>query len=484
MKRFLFSIITLLIGVFLFASISIAEENVSRQGKRKVSSAKSHQMRVNLKTHKGFYLVAEKGGGGTVLAKFKKAHKWATFTLIDINGGKLMSGDRVRFMSYSRKHYLVAEGGGGREVKANRTKATQWETFTIRRISGSGKIKFGDTVSIQAHSRQFMGAEGGGGGAINANRSKIGIWEKFVLMKSVTSAVRKSMTVKKAKKVSSVTGKRKSKPGGSVADAPAEIPISTTEKAFVNNRQNVEGTAINRYPPTTRSKKVSSATGKRTHPQRNVKMDRKGTARLMSSLPAKKRVAFKAIGRTMAKQLAYYLKNKKGGSRLKKIDREIIAKGMRKITTITSPKNKKDLFTHTKLAVYNGLQENLHKLSNKVININKIKAILREEISMLKDVLSSWPENVQHQKITYRTCSKQRDGRYKVIERTEALTKESAKYLIKKMEDQLAGLRHSSKKNKIALQEAMNKQAQLMQMMSNIQKVMNDTAMAIINNLK
>ena len=34
------------------------------------------------------------------------------------------------------------------------------------------------------------------------------------------------------------------------------------------------------------------------------------------------------------------------------------------------------------------------------------------------------------------------------------------------------------------LQDAMNKQAQLMQMMSNIQKMMNDTIMAIIRNLK
>lgn len=36
----------------------------------------------------------------------------------------------------------------------------------------------------------------------------------------------------------------------------------------------------------------------------------------------------------------------------------------------------------------------------------------------------------------------------------------------------------------LKLQEAMNKQAQLMQMMSNIQKMFNDTAMAIIRNLK
>ncbi len=41
-----------------------------------------------------------------------------------------------------------------------------------------------------------------------------------------------------------------------------------------------------------------------------------------------------------------------------------------------------------------------------------------------------------------------------------------------------------SQMDMIELQEVMNKQAQLMQMMSNLQKMMNDTAMAIIRNLK
>jgi hypothetical protein len=146
----------------------------------------SNRILVHLKTHKGFYIVAEKGGGGPVFANRRQAREWETFTLIDINGGQLMSGDRVNLMTYDGKHYLVAEGGGGREVKADRTKARQWETFTISKISGNGTINYGDKISLQAHNGQYMVAEGGGGGPVNANRSKVGEWEKFVLIKNGT----------------------------------------------------------------------------------------------------------------------------------------------------------------------------------------------------------------------------------------------------------------------------------------------------------
>ena len=52
------------------------------------------------------------------------------------------------------------------------------------------------------------------------------------------------------------------------------------------------------------------------------------------------------------------------------------------------------------------------------------------------------------------------------------------------VEDRIRKIEHDLQAAMLQLQNAMNAQAQLMQMMSNIQKTMNDTAMAIIRNLK
>jgi hypothetical protein len=52
------------------------------------------------------------------------------------------------------------------------------------------------------------------------------------------------------------------------------------------------------------------------------------------------------------------------------------------------------------------------------------------------------------------------------------------------VENRIKKIEHDLQAAMLQLQNAMNAQAQLMQMMSNIQKLMNDTAMAIIRNMK
>ena len=134
---------------------------------------------VHLQASNGQYVVAEGSGGGAVNANRSWALGWETFTLIDINGGSLMSGDSVHFQTFDGEHYFVAEGGGGREVKADRTVPLSWETFIIRKVGGSGAITHGDPISLQANNGQYMVAEGGGGGVVNANRDWVLGWERF-----------------------------------------------------------------------------------------------------------------------------------------------------------------------------------------------------------------------------------------------------------------------------------------------------------------
>ena len=134
----------------------------------------------------GFFVVAEGGGGDVVNANRGAIGSWETFTLIDLNGGSLESGDLVHIQSVNG-HFVVAEGGGGDVVNANRTVPLEWETFRIEKVGGSGVISSGNTISLQAYNGwsggggNYVVAEDGGGSVVNANRDAVGAWEMFTL---------------------------------------------------------------------------------------------------------------------------------------------------------------------------------------------------------------------------------------------------------------------------------------------------------------
>ena len=134
----------------------------------------------------GYFVVAEGGGGDVVNANRVAIGSWETFTLIDLNGGSLESGDLVNIQSVGG-YYVVAEGGGGDVVNANRTAAFEWETFRIEKIGGGGVISSGNAISLQAYNGwsggggNYVVAEDGGGSVVNANRGAVGSWETFTL---------------------------------------------------------------------------------------------------------------------------------------------------------------------------------------------------------------------------------------------------------------------------------------------------------------
>jgi hypothetical protein len=134
----------------------------------------------------GYFVVAEGGGGGVVNANRGAIGSWETFTLVDLNGGALESGDLVNIQSVGG-YFVVAEGGGGDVVNANRTAASTWETFRIERVDGGGTIGSGDAISLQAYNGwaggggNYVVAEDGGGSVVNANRGAVGPWETFII---------------------------------------------------------------------------------------------------------------------------------------------------------------------------------------------------------------------------------------------------------------------------------------------------------------
>jgi len=134
----------------------------------------------------GYFVVAEGGGGDVVNANRTAVGPWETFTVIDLNGGALESGDLINIQSIGG-YYVVAEGGGGDVVNANRTAAATWETFRIEKLNGGGTIGSGDSISLQAYNGwnccggNYVVAEGGGGSVVNANRGAVGAWETFTI---------------------------------------------------------------------------------------------------------------------------------------------------------------------------------------------------------------------------------------------------------------------------------------------------------------
>lgn len=160
-----------------------------------------------------------------------------------------------------------------------------------------------------------------------------------------------------------------------------------------------------------------------------------------------------------------------------------ISGAMGGIAETTGATDSETLTMDTLLCAYQGVQGTLEEFALKIQGSNVMKQEVREELTMLRDMLSDWPEG-ETRTITYSSMEKQPDGSYKMVEHTETLTKKDAENLIEKMETDLNSLSDISQMDNLKLQQIMEQQAQLMQTMSNIMKAINDAAKAIIGNMR
>ena len=133
------------------------------------------------------FVGATNNGGGSVVATTtawgtsspSSAQTWETFSLIDVNGGDLNSGDSV-FIQAGNGQFFQALNGGGSTLNAGSNNTQAWETFKVVKQSGSGVIKTGDIVGLQASNGSWISAANGGGGAVFAYGGALGSWESFV----------------------------------------------------------------------------------------------------------------------------------------------------------------------------------------------------------------------------------------------------------------------------------------------------------------
>jgi hypothetical protein len=137
---------------------------------------------VNLRTYSGNYLVAEHGGGAALSATSKAAKGWETFTLSDLDGGSLLSGDVVTLRGSSGQ-WVSARNGGGSSLSVTAPAEKTWEEFHIVKLDGSGPIVSGDTVALKTKvSGQFVSAIDAGGGAVTATAHVAREWETLTVL--------------------------------------------------------------------------------------------------------------------------------------------------------------------------------------------------------------------------------------------------------------------------------------------------------------
>lgn len=126
------------------------------------------------------YMSAEGGGGDAVRADRVAVGPWETFSVVNLSGGALISGDRVALKSSSGQ-YVQAVNGGGASVRAVGGQTGSWEVFIIEK-PGGGIILSGDRVTLRLKEGPwYLGAESGGGGGVMANAATAGSWETFTI---------------------------------------------------------------------------------------------------------------------------------------------------------------------------------------------------------------------------------------------------------------------------------------------------------------
>jgi|GEM_PF-1836496 len=137
---------------------------------------------VSFKTVPGSrYLGAQNNGGGAVIATATSAQAWEKFSIDDINGGSLESGDTI-FILAGNGQYFQAANGGGSSLNAASASRLGWETFRIVKQSGSGVIANGDVVGLQTVTTgHWVSAENGGGGTVFAYGAAFGNWEQLTI---------------------------------------------------------------------------------------------------------------------------------------------------------------------------------------------------------------------------------------------------------------------------------------------------------------
>ncbi|MCB9521401.1 MAG: hypothetical protein H6708_31600 [Kofleriaceae bacterium] len=134
--------------------------------------------RIALRTDNGRYLSAIDGGGADVDAHGYGQGPWETLFVVDLDSGRLMSGDTVHIKTFGGE-FLRATGGAldARMIDPDTSATSRFRIY----VAGGGEVVAGKQVTVRASDNHYVVAENGGGGAANANRATVGPWERFTV---------------------------------------------------------------------------------------------------------------------------------------------------------------------------------------------------------------------------------------------------------------------------------------------------------------
>ncbi len=138
---------------------------------------------VALQASSGYYVSPDEGGGYAIRANAPWIREWEYLTIVDRNGGSLMSNDPVNVMTWRGNYFMAYDGGGG-YMDATATHALGWEDFTVIKTSGTGAINFGNTIALRASTGHYAYPMNGGGPGdlfFYADASSIGSWQTFTV---------------------------------------------------------------------------------------------------------------------------------------------------------------------------------------------------------------------------------------------------------------------------------------------------------------
>ena len=124
--------------------------------------------------------VRSRSGRSDINAEATTAGTNETFSMVDENGGSLMSGDTV-YMQVRGGQYVSAHNGGGGDVYAPYFTPVTWERFVIEKTAGTGRIYSGNTVALRTWNGYYISAMNEGGGAVTALYRGVVTWEVFTV---------------------------------------------------------------------------------------------------------------------------------------------------------------------------------------------------------------------------------------------------------------------------------------------------------------
>ena len=146
------------------------------------SPVKTGKLLVCMKAYNNKHYVVAESNKKTVNANRPHCQAWERHTLIDLNGGTLINGDKIALRTHWGRYWSAQPNG---RLEANRTALKSWETFTIRKVGGPGGkvISYGSKVGFLGAHRKYVVAENAGGKIVNVNRPHMKQWETFTLVK-------------------------------------------------------------------------------------------------------------------------------------------------------------------------------------------------------------------------------------------------------------------------------------------------------------